>query len=240
VAHHGRGDDAACGSRLPGGTARWLTRRRGCRGTRGTSTASGSKPTEGSGFIYDGVTYVPLRFLSEALGKKVEWDDATSTIWMGDRTAADAVVATYQGGQVTKSEFDTLVQYAVIAEKMGGCRFYLRVGRFHHERAVRRRKRPRSSRHGSNRAAAKKRSATGSSKPSSSNPICSSTCCAAALSQPPFKLASPMRHRLSARRWLVLRTIYTVRIRTYVPPSGGVRKKSVSTILTEVQTGSSP
>lgn len=100
MAHRGRGDDAACGSRLPGGTARWLTRRRGCRGTRGTSTAGGSKPIEGSRFIYDGVTYVPLRFLSEALGNKVEWDDATSTIWMGDRTAADAVVAPFIGREI--------------------------------------------------------------------------------------------------------------------------------------------
>lgn len=67
------------------------------------------KPTEGSGFIYEGVTYVPLRFVSEALGKKVEWDDAASTIWVGDRMSSDAAVAVYQGGQVTKSEYDTFL-----------------------------------------------------------------------------------------------------------------------------------
>lgn len=67
------------------------------------------KPTEGAGFIYNGVTYVPLRFVSEAIGKKVEWDEAASTIWVGDRLAADAVVASYKGGQVTKGEFDTFL-----------------------------------------------------------------------------------------------------------------------------------
>jgi foldase protein PrsA len=38
------------------------------------------KPAEGSGFIYEGSTYVPVRFVSEALGKEVGWDDATGTI----------------------------------------------------------------------------------------------------------------------------------------------------------------
>ncbi len=32
------------------------------------------------GFVYQDVTYVPLRFVSEALGKKVAWDDQTNTI----------------------------------------------------------------------------------------------------------------------------------------------------------------
>lgn len=61
-------------------------------------------PTEGKGFIYEGTTYVPLRFMSDALGKKVEFDDATSTIWVGNNP--NQVVATYEGGKVTKGEFD--------------------------------------------------------------------------------------------------------------------------------------
>ncbi|KRF10745.1 peptidylprolyl isomerase [Paenibacillus sp. Soil787] len=62
-------------------------------------------PSEAKGFIYEGSTYVPLRFVSEALGKKVEWDEENETIWIGNNPKH--VVATYKGGTVTKGEFDT-------------------------------------------------------------------------------------------------------------------------------------
>ncbi|MDQ0898419.1 peptidylprolyl isomerase [Paenibacillus sp. V4I7] len=62
-------------------------------------------PAEAKGFIYEGSTYVPLRFVSEALGKKVEWDEENETIWIGNNPKQ--VVATYKGGTVTKGEFDT-------------------------------------------------------------------------------------------------------------------------------------
>ncbi|MGO4276406.1 stalk domain-containing protein, partial [Paenibacillus sp. TAF58] len=62
-------------------------------------------PSDGKGFIYEGSTYVPLRFISEALGKKVEWDEENETIWIGNNPKH--VVATYKGGTVTKGEFDT-------------------------------------------------------------------------------------------------------------------------------------
>ncbi|NOU88852.1 hypothetical protein GC102_24330 [Paenibacillus sp. LMG 31460] len=42
-------------------------------------------PTEGKGFIYDGTTYVPLRFIGESLGKSVAWDGETETIWVGKK-----------------------------------------------------------------------------------------------------------------------------------------------------------
>ncbi|CAG7651490.1 NPCBM/NEW2 domain-containing protein [Paenibacillus allorhizosphaerae] len=42
-------------------------------------------PSEGQGFIYEGTTYVPLRFIGESLGKNVEWDGDTETIWVGKR-----------------------------------------------------------------------------------------------------------------------------------------------------------
>lgn len=41
------------------------------------------KPSEGQGFVYDGTTYVPLRFVGEALGKEVQWDGDNETIWVG-------------------------------------------------------------------------------------------------------------------------------------------------------------
>ncbi|SDN29133.1 Copper amine oxidase N-terminal domain-containing protein [Paenibacillus sp. yr247] len=37
------------------------------------------------GFIYKNTTYVPLRFMSEALGKPVDWEDATSSIYVGKK-----------------------------------------------------------------------------------------------------------------------------------------------------------
>ncbi|MEF3313841.1 stalk domain-containing protein [Paenibacillus sp. GYB004] len=43
------------------------------------------KPSEGQGFIYEGTTYVPLRFIGESLSKDVNWDGETETIWVGKR-----------------------------------------------------------------------------------------------------------------------------------------------------------
>ncbi|NEW05991.1 peptidylprolyl isomerase [Paenibacillus sp. SYP-B3998] len=62
-------------------------------------------PAEGKGFIYEGSTYVPLKFVSEALGKAVEWDETNETIWIGSNPSH--IVATYKGGKVTKGEFET-------------------------------------------------------------------------------------------------------------------------------------
>ncbi|MCL1905896.1 MAG: stalk domain-containing protein [Clostridiales bacterium] len=36
-------------------------------------------------FIYNGTTYLPIRAVSEALGKSVEWDGATQTVYVSDR-----------------------------------------------------------------------------------------------------------------------------------------------------------
>lgn len=38
---------------------------------------------DAKGFIYEGTTYVPLRFVGEALGQEVNWEDETKTIWIG-------------------------------------------------------------------------------------------------------------------------------------------------------------
>ncbi|MNI13166.1 Foldase protein PrsA 3 precursor [compost metagenome] len=62
-------------------------------------------PTDQKSFIYDGSTYVPIRFISEALGKPVEWDEANETIWIGNNPTR--LVASYEGGQVTSGQFDT-------------------------------------------------------------------------------------------------------------------------------------
>lgn len=72
-------------------------------------------PTAGKGFIYEGDTYVPLRFMSDALGKKVAWDDATSTIWVGNNP--NQIVATYAGGTVTKGEFDSFFNLKALYDR---------------------------------------------------------------------------------------------------------------------------
>ena len=41
-------------------------------------------------FAYEGTTYLPVRAITEALGKTVKWDDATKTVFIGDGAIAPA------------------------------------------------------------------------------------------------------------------------------------------------------
>jgi hypothetical protein len=36
-------------------------------------------------FIYNGTTYLPVRAVGEAIGKKVDWDGATQTVYLGEK-----------------------------------------------------------------------------------------------------------------------------------------------------------
>ncbi|OAS13279.1 NPCBM/NEW2 domain-containing protein [Paenibacillus oryzisoli] len=51
-------------------------------------------PQDAKGFIYNGNTYVPLRFLTEALGKEVKWDGSTDTISIGQNSVATTPIPT--------------------------------------------------------------------------------------------------------------------------------------------------
>lgn len=65
-------------------------------------------PADQKGFIYQGRTYVPLRFLGEALGKKVDYDADTTTIYVGRRPAALPALweqARGQGGAAFKLQY---------------------------------------------------------------------------------------------------------------------------------------
>lgn len=42
-------------------------------------------------FVYDGRTYVPLRYVAEALGEEVGWDGSTGTVYIGEMEEETAV-----------------------------------------------------------------------------------------------------------------------------------------------------
>ena len=42
-------------------------------------------------FIYDGTTYLPIRAVSEALGKPVQWDGSTLSVYIGKHTGSTPV-----------------------------------------------------------------------------------------------------------------------------------------------------
>ena len=43
-------------------------------------------------FVYNDRTYVPLRFLAETVGKPVDWDETTGTVYIGEKKSARVVV----------------------------------------------------------------------------------------------------------------------------------------------------
>ena len=45
-------------------------------------------------FIYEGTTYLPVRAISEALGKTVEWDGASNSVYIGESIPQDIVEVT--------------------------------------------------------------------------------------------------------------------------------------------------
>ncbi|MFB6363404.1 peptidylprolyl isomerase [Paenibacillus elgii] len=74
---------------------------------------------QGQGFIYNGTTYVPLRFINETLGKEVSWDESTGTIWVGKKGDPNDVVATYKGGQITWGEANKFASASRLLNRTG-------------------------------------------------------------------------------------------------------------------------
>jgi len=68
------------------------------------------KPETGNGFIYQGTTYVPLRFAAEATGKEVSWDGKNKTIWIGKKEGASVYLSSIEyaraDGEATRTAFD--------------------------------------------------------------------------------------------------------------------------------------
>jgi hypothetical protein len=49
-------------------------------------------PKNQEGFVYQGTTYVPLRFVAESLGKEVEWDQETLSIYVGKKPDVAGII----------------------------------------------------------------------------------------------------------------------------------------------------
>lgn len=47
------------------------------------------RPLVAEGFIYDGTTYLPVRAVSEAVGKAVSWDGRTSSVFIGQHSSSE-------------------------------------------------------------------------------------------------------------------------------------------------------
>ncbi|TDF99408.1 peptidylprolyl isomerase [Paenibacillus piri] len=75
------------------------------------------KKTAEESFIYNGTTYVPLRFVSEALGKEVQWDGDSETVWVGRKVDLETTAAVYKGGKVTLGELE---KYIAVNDLLGG------------------------------------------------------------------------------------------------------------------------
>lgn len=73
-------------------------------------------PTLEEPFIYQGQVYVPLRVAAEALGQRVDWDSATSTVIIGetpDTVYLSSLEAYHQAGVLVKYDLEAPI-------KMGG------------------------------------------------------------------------------------------------------------------------
>lgn len=64
--------------------------------------------------VYNNTTYVPLRYVLNALGQEMNADSATGQIWIGKNYGgkAKAAVAKYKGGQITQVELDTYLAFS--------------------------------------------------------------------------------------------------------------------------------
>jgi hypothetical protein len=71
-----------------------------------TATVNGKAITlNAAAAIYDGRTYVPLRFISEAFGEQVEWDSMNQFVWIGNKNVPKLE------GVIQKVDFKPFVPY---------------------------------------------------------------------------------------------------------------------------------
>ena len=72
-----------------------------------------------AGFIYNSTTYVPLRFIAEALGSEVTWDEKSNSIYMGEKPVGTAPKVdevshqngTYRGAYIDGGQMQVGVEF---------------------------------------------------------------------------------------------------------------------------------
>lgn len=77
------------------------------------------KTPNSHGFVYNGTTYVPLRFIAETLGKEVAWDGNNSAIYIGEKpeslnplkSTPSYENGTYRGAFLDSDEMQVNVQF---------------------------------------------------------------------------------------------------------------------------------
>jgi hypothetical protein len=72
------------------------------------------------GFIYNGKTYVPLRFMAEASGLSVDWDGNTNSIYVGSKPQTNQYMS-----DILQPYFNTANKFeANLATQMSGHKYY--------------------------------------------------------------------------------------------------------------------
>ncbi len=90
--------------------------------------------TQQSAFIHEGTTYVPVRFVSEKLGKEVVWDGKTQSITIGEKgetaTPVTPVVkgvsyedGTYRGFFADRGDIQVAVEFKLENNKVASISF---------------------------------------------------------------------------------------------------------------------
>ena len=77
------------------------------------------KTPNSQGFIYNGTTYVPIRFMAETLGKEVTWDGEKNAIYIGQKPEGLSPIkssqsyenGTYRGAYLESNEMQVGVQF---------------------------------------------------------------------------------------------------------------------------------
>ena len=89
-------------------------------------------PKDGNGnavdpFVVDGTTYLPVRAVSEALGKTVTWDGATATVYIGEKPGAASymtdVLPAYQSAGGWYKEYSAIKSGGTESFSLGGVKY---------------------------------------------------------------------------------------------------------------------
>ncbi|MDR1299435.1 MAG: hypothetical protein LBJ84_04215 [Oscillospiraceae bacterium] len=79
-------------------------------------------------FVVDGTTYLPVRAVGEALGKPVEWDNATRSVYVGTRPGAlqymtDVLPAYQMSDSYRYKEYSEIASGGTESFNMGGVKY---------------------------------------------------------------------------------------------------------------------